>query len=51
MDILTVECDKMFSVAKDQTTLFKAQKGNKEIREKANDIVSKLAKIVKRGQV
>ena len=47
IDILTVECYKMFSVAEDQVTLFKAQKGNKRNREKADDIVSKLAKIVK----
>jgi len=47
IDILTAECDKMFSVAEDQVTLFKAKKGNKRNREKADDIVSKLAKIVK----
>lgn len=47
MDILTAICDRTFSVTKEQSTLFKAQKGNKEIREKANGIVSKLATIVK----
>lgn len=44
MAILTAECDRMFAVAEDQVTLFKAQKGNKKNREKADDIVSKLAK-------
>lgn len=50
MAILTADCDRMFSVAEDQISLFKAKKGNTRNRKKADVIVSKLAeKIIVEG--
>ena len=44
MAILTAECDRMFSVDKDQIGLFKSVTKNQRQRDKANITVSKIAK-------
>ncbi len=44
MAIMTAECDRMFSVDKEQIKLFKSVEGNKKNREKAEIAVSKISK-------
>lgn len=44
MAVLTAECDRMFSVDKDQIQLFKKIEANTKNREKAEIAVSKISK-------
>ncbi len=46
MAVLTADCDKMFCVGKDRIQLFKSVAANQKNREKANEAVLKLSKIV-----
>ncbi len=44
MAVMTAECDRMFSVDKEQVDLFRSVQKNKKCRDKADIAVSKISK-------